>query len=213
MLPEGRSPGLTGDYLRRHLPIYVLTMLIFLMGVIFGSLAVRVLPQSQKSSLAEDLRVFFRGFGDIRQAAGAQASRQSLYNNLKTILIAWVLGLSVIGAPGVLAIVFLRGFVIGFTVGFLVDEMAARGIVLAAVSVLPQNILIIPAVLGGCGASLAFAVALARDRLTRQRVPIYPQFILTVVISAGAVLLLILAGAVESYVTPVFIELASRYLL
>lgn len=213
MLAQARSAVQTGDYLRRHLPICVMTMLIFLMGIIFGSLAVKVLPQSQKAELAEDLRVFFRGFGGIRQAAGVAASRQALYNNLKTILIAWVLGLSVIGAPGILVLLFLRGFIIGFTVGFLVDEMAARGIILAAVSVLPQNVFIIPAILGGCAASLAFAVALAQDRLTHKRVPVYPQFLLTVVISAGAALLLVLAGAVESYVTPVFIQLASKYLL
>jgi len=79
--------------------------------------------------------------------------------------------------------------------------------------VLPQNIFIIPAILGGCAASLAFAVALAQDRLTHKRVPIHPQFLLTVVISAGAALLLVLAGAVESYVTPVFMQLASKYLL
>ncbi len=213
MPADARSPVLAGDYLRRHLPIYVLAMLIFLMGVVFGSLAVRVLPKSQEAELAEDLRVFFRGYGDIRQEAGKAVSRQALYNNLKTILIAWVLGLSVIGAPGILVLLFLRGFIIGFAVGFLVDEMAARGIVLAAVSVLPQNIFIIPAILGGCGASLAFAVALARDRLGHRHVPIYPQFMLTVAFTTGAAVLLVLAGAVETYVTPVFIELASRYVL
>ncbi len=201
------------NYLGRHLPIFVMTMLVFLMGVIFGSLAVKVLPESQRSALAQDLQVFFRGFGDVRQAGGEQASVQSLYNNLKTVLIAWVLGISVIGAPGVLVLLFLRGFVIGFTVGFLVDEMAARGIALAAASVLPQNVLIVPSILAASGASLSFAVTLARDRVSGRHAPLYPHFLATLVVIAGASTLLVLAGAVESYVTPVFIELASRYLL
>lgn len=213
MLEDSRSLVPSGDSLRRHLPVLVLVMLIFLMGVIFGSLSVKVLPESQKAELAEDLMVFFRGFGGSGQVGGAAASRQALYNNLKTIFLALVLGLSVIGAPGILALLFLRGFVIGFTVGFLVDEMAAKGVVLAAVSVLPQNIFIIPAILAGCEVSLAFAVALAQDRLSHKRVPIYPQFLFTVIVSAGAALLLVLGSAVETYVAPVFIKLVSRYLL
>jgi len=214
MLDDSRSLVPSGDSLRRHLPVLVLVMLIFLMGVIFGSLSVKVLPESQKAELAEDLMVFFRGFGGPGQTGGAApSSRQALYNNLKTVLLALVLGLSVIGSPGILVLLFLRGFIIGFTVGFLVDEMAARGIVLAAVSVLPQNIFIIPAILAGCEVSLAFAVALAQDRLSHKRVPIYPQFLFTVIVSAGAALLLILGSAVETYVAPVFIRLASKYLL
>ncbi|MDI7247310.1 MAG: stage II sporulation protein M [Bacillota bacterium] len=213
MLDDSRSLVPSGDSPRRHLPVLVLVMLIFLMGVIFGSLSVKVLPGSQKAELAEDLMVFFRGFGGPGQVGGAAASRQALYNNLKTIFLALVLGLSVIGAPGILVLLFLRGFVIGFTVGFLVDEMAARGVVLAAVSVLPQNIFIIPAILAGCEVSLAFAAALAQDRLSHKRVPIYPQFLFTVIVSAGAALLLVLGSAVETYVAPVFIKLVSRYLL
>lgn len=215
MLDDSRSLVPSGDSLRRHLPVLVLVMLIFLMGVIFGSLSVKVLPGSQKAELAQDLMVFFRGFGGPGQGqvGGAAASRQALYNNLKTIFLALVLGLSVIGAPGILVLLFLRGFVIGFTVGFLVDEMAAKGVVLAAVSVLPQNIFIIPAILAGCEVSLAFAVTLALDRLGHKRVPIYPQFLLTVIVSTGAALLLVLGSAVETYVAPVFIKLVSRYLL
>ncbi|MCR4402271.1 MAG: stage II sporulation protein M [Firmicutes bacterium] len=215
MLDDSRSPVFAGVSLRRHLPVLVLVTFMFLMGVIFGSLSVRALPGSQKAELAEDLMVFFRGFGGSGQneAGAGAAPRQALYNNVKTILLAFLLGLSVIGAPGVLVLLFLRGFVIGFTVGFLVDEMAAKGVVLAAASVLPQNIFIIPAILAGCEASLAFAVTLALDRLSHKRVPIYPQLFFTAVVCLGAVVLLVAGSAVETYVAPTFIRLVSRYLL
>ncbi|MGE5588360.1 MAG: stage II sporulation protein M [Clostridia bacterium] len=215
MLDDSRSLVPSGVSLRRHLPVLVLVMFMFLMGVIFGSLSVKALPGSQKAELAEDLMVFFRGFGGPGQNRVGEnaAPRQALYNNLKTILLALVLGLSVVGAPGVLVLLFLRGFVIGFTVGFLVDEMAAKGLVLAAVSVLPQNIFIIPAIIAGCEASLAFAVTLALDRLSHKRVPIYPQLLFTAVVCTGAVALLVVGSAVETFVAPAFIRLVSRYLL
>ncbi|MGE5592414.1 MAG: stage II sporulation protein M [Betaproteobacteria bacterium] len=216
MLDDSRSLLVpSGDSLRRHLPVLVLVMFMFVMGVIFGSLSVKALPGSQRAELAEDLMVFFRGFGGQGQGqAGAVApSRQALYNNLKTLLLALVLGLSVIGAPGILVLLFLRGFVIGFTVGFLVDEMGAKGVILAAASVLPQHIFIIPAMLAGCEVSLAFAVALAMDRLSRRKIQIYPQFVFTAAVCLGAAILLVMGSVVDTYVAPAFIRLVSKYLL
>jgi stage II sporulation protein M len=133
------------DYMRKHMPTYAIVIIMLLMGVIFGALAVKILPESQKSALAEDLTVFFRAFGDTMQVSAVSASRQGFYSNLKTVFIGWLLGLSVIGAPGIGILMFLRGFIIGFTVGFLVLQMAVRGVLLAFVSVLPQNLFIIPA--------------------------------------------------------------------
>ena len=48
-------------------------------------------------------------------------------------------GLTVIGAPVVLGIVFLRGFVLGFTIGFIIDELYVRGLILSLSSVLPTT--------------------------------------------------------------------------
>ncbi len=80
---------------------------------------------------------------------------QSILDNvLKTAALLFVLGLTVIGAPLVLGIVFLRGFVLGFTVGFLIQETSLNGLILAAAAVLPpHNVVAVPAIMiaaGGC---------------------------------------------------------------
>ena len=210
-MPLRPEPTLvSGGYMRKHMPTYTIVIVMLVMGVVFGALAAKILPESQKSELAQDLTVFFRGFGDTAQVSAVSASRQGFYSNVKTIFIGWLLGLSVIGAPGVGILIFLRGFVIGFTVGFLVSQMAVKGIVLAVVSVLPQNIFIIPALTFSCESSLAFAVSVIEDRFRNTRVPLYPQFLLSCAIIIGALVLLGIASIVEGFITPVFIELVSR---
>lgn len=204
------SQVVAGDYLRKHLLTYTIVIIMLLMGVIFGALAAKILPDSQKSQLAEDLIIFFRAFGDTPQVSAVLASRQGFFSNLKTVFIGWLLGLSVIGAPGIGILIFLRGFIIGFTVGFLVLQMAAKGVLLAVISVLPQNIFIIPALVLACESSLAFAGAVVEDRLRSTRVPLFPRFLLSCITIIGATALLGIASIIEGFVTPVFIELVSR---
>ncbi|NLB73684.1 MAG: stage II sporulation protein M [Firmicutes bacterium] len=212
MLARTRSAQVFSDYIRKHMLTYSIVIVMLLMGVAFGALAARILPESQKSALAQDLTVFFRGFGDTMQVSAVSASRQGFYGNLKAIFIGWLLGLSVIGAPGIGILMFLRGFIIGFTVGFLVLQMAVRGVLLAFVSVLPQNLFIIPALIVSFESSLAFAKTVIEDRLRSSRVPLYPQFLLSCIALMGALALLGIASVVEGFVTPVFIELVSRHM-
>jgi len=212
MLARTRSAQVFSDYIRKHMLTYSIVIVMLLMGVAFGALAARILPESQKSALAQDLTVFFRAFGDTMQVSAVSASRQGFYGNLKAIFIGWLLGLSVIGAPGIGILMFLRGFIIGFTVGFLVLQMAVRGVLLAFVSVLPQNLFIIPALIVSFESSLAFAKTVIEDRLRSSRVPLYPQFLLSCITLMGATALLGIASIVEGFITPLFIELVSRHM-
>jgi stage II sporulation protein M len=62
----------------------------------------------------------------------------------KTVLAIWFLGLTIIGVPLILAVVFLRGYALGFTIGFLVHQKGGAGIIMSILSILPQNIVYIP---------------------------------------------------------------------
>lgn len=199
-------------YLRKHVLTYTILSVMLILGVIFGALSAKVLPDEEKSELAQDLTAFFRGFGETMQVAAVSASQQGFYGNLKTVFVGWLLGLSVIGAPGIGVLLFLRGFTIGFTVGFLVLQMASRGVLLAFVSVLPQNLFIIPALILSFESSLTFAKIVIEDRFRSTRIPLYPQFLLSCITLVGALALLGIASIVEGFITPVFIELISRHM-
>jgi len=199
-------------YLRKHVLTYTILSVMLILGVIFGALSAKVLPDEEKSELAQDLTAFFRGFGETMQVTAVSASQQGFYGNLKTVFIGWLLGLSVIGAPGIGVLLFLRGFTIGFTVGFLVLQMASRGVLLAFVSVLPQNLFIIPALILSFESSLTFAKIVIEDRFRSTRIPLYPQFLLSCITLVGALALLGIASIVEGFITPVFIELISRHM-
>ena len=103
----------------------------------------------------DELRQYLDSFLN-NVGALAQNGQFPAIKNLEGILewqlyslgILWLLGLTVVGAPLVILLVGARGFILGFTVGFLVQEKTGQGLLLALVAVLPQNLFYVPGLLG-----------------------------------------------------------------
>lgn len=195
-------------YLRVNLVLYFFIILLFLIGVIFGALAVKTLGEEQKAELITYMKVFFQGLNKGENASLDMGVfvKQVVLNNIKTVALIWLLGLTVIGVPIILFIVFTRGFVIGFTIGFLVNEYVLRGIAFAIVSVIPHNVLLIPAIIIVAVSGVSFSLLIVRNRLRPHRINLSYE---CMAYTSMAVLMLgvvIIGGLVEGYITPVFMK-------
>lgn len=205
-------PG-TGGYFRRKAILFLFLGIVFVMGAAAGTLAVRTLPDGQKNDLMNYLQGFFQTFRSNPSPNSDAIFKQSIVDNIgKTVGVIWILGLSIIGIPLVIAVLFLRGFVIGFSVGFLVDQMVYKGVALAAVAIAPHNLLIIPSVLLAAGASLSFSGAALKTLFGQRSYNMYQQFLSTTLLCLLACLGLVAAAFVEGFVTPTLMELAGRYI-
>ena len=206
-------PGTVSRYFRRRAATYVFLIVVFIMGSVSGAFAIRALSTEQSDDLAAYIQTFLQGFPQTSAVSSKIAIRQTLLENIaKTVGLMWLLGLSVLGAPFVLGLLFLRGFILGFTVGFMVKEMVLKGIVLAIVSVVPHNLLVVPAIILAGGASLSFSWAALQTLLGRRDLNMYHHFLGTTLLVVAACGLMGAAALVESYVTPMLIEAATRYL-
>ncbi|NLM38917.1 MAG: stage II sporulation protein M [Firmicutes bacterium] len=209
MVIAGRVGEIMRSFFIRHLALYIALCVLFAMGVGFGALATQSLSDSQRADLSDYVAsVFARLTSNTGSLLGPSRSWYSLTDDvLKTAGLIWLLGLTVIGAPLVLGIVFLRGFVLGFTVGFMIDQMHFRGIILSLISVLPHNLLAVPAVLLAAGGALSFSASALKTLVGVSRESIYGKFAQTTGLAALSACLLVLAAAVELYITPVFVQL------
>ncbi|NLJ85090.1 MAG: stage II sporulation protein M [Firmicutes bacterium] len=200
-------------YLRRRSTTYVFLIVVFIMGSISGAFAVRTLSPEQKGDLGSYIQTFFQAFPMAKPADSmANARLTFLDNTVKTVGLMWLLGLSVLGAPLILVLLFLRGFVLGFTVAFMVREMVLKGIALAVVSVVPHNLLFVPALIIAGGASFSFSWAALQTLLGRRDINMYQLFLSTTLLALAASGLLAGSALVETYITPILIETATRYL-
>lgn len=194
--------------IRQSWPAYLMVLLIFIAGLTAGAIGVHKLEVSQAQELGAYLDRFMRQAGMI-EVDQVKALKTALYNDIAVILAIYLLGLTIVGIPLILGIVFARGFALGFTVAFLTGEKIAGGPALAFAAVLPPNILLIPALLMGGVASLSFALLLVK-RFNNSKVLVWPSFIaysslmLIVAVCSAA------AGLIEVYFTPFLIKVAAN---
>ncbi|MBI2914925.1 MAG: stage II sporulation protein M [Firmicutes bacterium] len=215
MFVAGRLADILVDYVRKRAAILVFFSVILTMGIISGWAAAGSMERRDRDGLLFYFRNFFQSMEDGSLSATfphREAAKQAISDNLvKTMGTMWILGLSVVGAPLVLVVVFLRGFILGFSTGFLVNELMARGAMLAAVSVMPHTLLLLPAVVVAGAQSAHFALVAGKAFVRRGRAEVHRQFLGTSVVMAVSGLVLILAGLTEVYVTPVLIRVVGRY--
>ncbi len=202
------------NHVRTNLGIYFFVVLLFLTGSIFGALAVRTLATDQKSELMNYLQIFVGDISSEELPAGNELLFPTLWANIKTTILLWLGGLTVIGLPLTLTLVFTKGFSSGFTVAFLVHEVRWRGFILAATAILPHGLFSIPALLFLAAGATCFTFCVLRQRFLkrhslREAVPFWSYVLF--ILYAG--LAMILASMVESYITPVLVKTTATWLL
>ncbi|MCA1030611.1 stage II sporulation protein M [Bacillus timonensis] len=190
-------------HLREHSSIYLFITVLFLMGVIFGAIVVNSLNINQKQDLYYYLSQFFGQVSEGKHANSIEIFKQSYFHNLKYLGLMWLLGISIIGLPIILILLFLKGVVVGFTVGFLVNQMGWKGFLLSFVSVLPQNIIIIPAFVIIATVSVAFSLKMIRQQfIKRTNEPVF-QLLTRYTFLMGIVsVVLVFASVFEAFVSP-----------
>jgi len=154
------------------------------------------------------------GLSDLRRAAPVShgsVMRASASANLCSVAFVWLAGLSVLGFTGALLVLFIRGFSIGFTVAFFVRQMGGAGAVLALSSVLPHNLVAVPALLAACATSTSFAWSVVKKNLLGIDADVaraWTGSVTSLILSAAA---LVFAAFVQVYVSPAFLILAARF--
>ncbi len=196
------------EYLRENMGIYIFIAAMFVLGVLAGSLVLRGLDESQRLALNHYFSLFVDSFTDDAAMEQGAIFRQSLKTNFQYLFLCWFLGIFLFGFPFICGLTVLRGFSVGFTVGFLVERASFRGILFALGSVLPHNLIIIPAFLVIAVTGFSFSWLRFRCYLEKRscsvREHIGPYTLMIFLVG----LILFLGILVEAYVTPVFMKLA-----
>jgi len=184
--------------------VYLLVGSCFIVGLFFGFLGMSSLEQSQASSLKQ---LFEEALVHFEENFSFSASaRQALLKNILNLGKIFLMGLTVIGLPLVLIIIFTRGFVLGFTIEFLLQEKAWRGGALALLAILPPNLLSLPAYLLGAVIAINFSLYLIRG--PGQRSIKMSQCFLEYLFALFCLGILMLGSAlIEGYLSPIFIRL------
>ena len=189
--------------IKNQLSLYVFVSVLFVVGVIFGALMVNALTLEQQQELAQDVDQYVQLMNDgIGSGSGPFVLGSFFLPQQMAARYCGCLGITVVGIPGVLALNFLKGALVGFSVGTLINQYAWKGVLFSLVSIAPQNIIAVPAMIITSAAAISFSMFVIKNRLLRQKGELAPQ--LGSFTSTAMLMLILFAGAAlfEAYISP-----------
>lgn len=150
-----------GEHIRQYWVIYLTISSVYLAGVVFGAVGVGALGVSETSQLGKFLDTLLKSQPKALDPIFLGQLARDMFIMMAGI---WILGLTIIGAPLIYLIVFTRGFILGFTVSFIIGVKGMLGLGLILMTVLVPAFLAIPLLLLGAGLATIFSFLLLRGK-------------------------------------------------
>lgn len=195
-----------------RMTLLIFVIVLFIVGVVFGIFVYQALTLDQQERLAGELTQYADTFGAGFYPDAGETLRDRAGFHAKWMLLIWLLGVTVVGMPLVLALDFAKGVLIGFSLGALIQEYGWHGLLFALVTIAPPNIIIIPAIVMASASAVAFSLYVIKHRLLQPGGELGQPLLA----HTGASLFMLLAvwGAAlfEAYVSPHLIGWAAPYL-
>lgn len=184
----------------RMLLIFVISL--FVVGLVFGCISVLLMSLDQKVEITNQIIHFF----EQKLYDDGSNSSLNLWDHSKRYLflsgIIFILGLTVLGVPIVLLLIFVKGVILGFTTSFIINQLGGKGILFVLYSVIPQNLIILPALILFITSSVSISIFIIRNRILKYQGRLKPQLLSYFVVSLSMTALLVLASFYETFIAP-----------
>jgi len=186
-------------YIKNNYKEYILTTLIFIIGLFIGVMFVNNL-NLDKTNIISDYIIQFTNFLKQKEQIDKSALFiTSVKNNLILTIMLWIAGTTIIGLPVVLGIVLYRGFCLGITISSIALTFGIKkGITFCLISLFLQNIFFIPAIITIGVSSIKLYKAIIADR-RKENIKI--QIISHTIVSLLMLLILIFSSFLENEIS------------
>lgn len=196
------------EYIKSNKRSFIVLTIFFIAGICLGAFMVNGLNQAQKEELMNYLQGFFVLI-ENQNIPSDQLFWLSLINYSKIYLLIWILGVTIIGIPLIYLSITLKGFLTGFSSGFIIASLGEKGILFEIIAFIPCEIIIIPGLLFLAVAAINFSMSIIKTKspkglynfLWRKAIPIY------LITGFSTWITCILAALLEAYIVPVLIRI------
>ena len=188
---------------------YVIIFLIFVIGIFSGVFFINHLQETPKTEITNYLNQFVEKFKGLESVNNIELLKNAMMKNIGLAIVIWFFGTTVIGIPIVFAIILYRGFCLGYTISLCITIMGlGKGISFILVTLLLQNILLIPAILALAVSGVKLYKSIVKDK-TKENVKI--EIVRHTVFSIIMLLVLVIASMVEIFMSTNLLKVVIKY--
>ena len=190
-------------HIKNNLVLYIFALIVFCIGIAMGALYSAGISETQANDLGSYISDFFEHFRD-KDIEFARIFKNSIISSFGYVFTSFLMSLCVYTVFLVYIILGLRGFSLGFTVGFMVASLGTKGFFFILAAVLPSCIFTLPVYLFMSVTCIKCAVSRHRVRENyrenkRQlKAFIFLMFLIFVVLS--------LCSLIDTFLSPVLVK-------
>ncbi|MCX8130190.1 MAG: stage II sporulation protein M [Clostridia bacterium] len=197
-------------HVKNNFNTFFFLLMAFIIGVSAGAFTVNGLSAIQR----EELMNYFQGFIqllDNQKVDTNELLKISIYENVRIVGVLWVLGVTIIGIPFIFIIVGIRGFITGFSSGFIIETLGLKGALFTVFGLLPKEFIIVPCIIALGVNGINFSLNIIKNKSVKHisRENIKTRFLGYCFVTLFYTCFIFIGVLIESYVTPVFIRMLS----
>lgn len=116
---------------------------VLVLGLLFGSIYITILNNNDKKELLLNITNYFNSFKEIDMQDKLNIFKESLIKNILFFILIWVLGISVVGFPIILIMIFYKSFLLGFSISSIFAKYKLGGLYKILVYIFPSKIILL----------------------------------------------------------------------
>lgn len=175
---------------------------VFLSGLFMGIFMAVTMEPAEKEAMAEHLLSFFAG--DAADVSFIDYAQTAFRKNAVLWLVIFTGGFTVLGAPLSMLPLLYKGAALGLSCTMIIESMSTDGLKVIMLSVLPQNMLLVPLFILAASFALSYAygfLASKKGGIEKANLPrkAGPYIMVNIVL----LIMLMVCAAIEAVFVPV----------
>lgn len=191
------------EFLKKHImenyKEYIIMTIFFVAGIFLGVFFINQAKDTQKTEIQQYLGEFVNDLKNIENINQGEILASSIKDKIWITISIWFFGTTIIGIPIVFGLVIYRGFCLGYTIAVSISFMGfTKGFLFILVTLLLQNILFIPALMGLSVSGFKFYQSIIKDR-RKENIKI--SFIRHTILSILMLVVMVISSIIEVFIS------------
>lgn len=184
---------------------YLFLSVIMLVGIISGILFIFFISKEDKSLVKQELEIFFTNIQN-KKLNYFSSFTNSIISNFLYLFVIWLLGISIIGLPIIIFLLFFKGFIFGFSFSSIITNYGIRGIFLSITYQFPHHLLLLIIYLLMGFYAINFSIRLFRLLFLKENINLTFSFKRYNQIAGFCLIGILICSLLEVFLTPFLIN-------
>ena len=204
-----RIISIVKEHIYKNIKQYAIVSIFFLIGIIAGVIFTNHAKLETKEQIGSYITTFIECLKTDYQIDSINLLKNVIANHIISAFLLWFMGCTIIGIPIVYGLVAYRGFSLGYTISSVIFTLGmGKGILFSLISLLMQNLLIIPCILALAVSGMKLYQTMVKDK-RKENVKI--EMLRHTIFSLFILFILIISSIVEVYGSNNILSLCITY--